>query len=156
MRRGDLEVSMRFALMLLTILVCATITFADDKPASQPADNATAIKPDDKDAIAANLDKDVIIEGSIDKAEWSKTGKVLIATFKDGAETKLQAIIFVKSREKFDKAFSGDVSKALSGAKVRVKGNLKEFKAAPEIVLDTVDQVTTVEASPVEKNEHRR
>src|SRR5438874_1954105 len=104
MRPGYLEVSMRFALILLTTLFCATITFADDKPASQPSDNATAIKPDDKDAIAANMDKDVVIEASIDKAEWSKTGKVLVATFKDGAETKLQAILFVKNREKFDKA----------------------------------------------------
>src|SRR5438132_9449968 len=104
---------MRLILLVLTILAASRIGFADDKPASQPADSSAQaiLSPGDKDAIAANLDKDVVVEGIIDKAEWSGSGKVMKATFKDGADTKLQAIIFVKNREKFDQAFSGDVSK---------------------------------------------
>jgi hypothetical protein len=94
------------------------------------------------------MDKAVVVEGTIDKADWSKSGKVMIATFKDADESKLSAIIFVANREKFDSAFSGDVTKALAGAKVRLKGKLKDYKGSPEMVLDTPDQVTIVEAAP--------
>ena len=158
--------TMRFSVLPATIIAIAAFTFAAntfayDKPASQPtsqgsATDATAIAPNDKDAIAAGMDKEVVIEGVIDKAEWSGSGKVMKATFKDAADTKLSAIIFVKAREAFDKAFSGDVSKALSGAKVRIKGKLKDFKGSPEMVLDTVDQVTIVEAAPPVAEEERK
>ena len=43
--------------------------------------------------------------------------------------------------------FSG---RSLSGAKVKIKGKLKEFRNAPEVVLDNVDQITIVEAAPAE------
>ena len=135
----------RFALILTLTAPFAPVVFADDAPTSQPTTDVSAIKPGDKDAITANIDKDVVIEGVIDKAVWSGTGKVMKATFKDGAETKLSAIIFVKNREAFDKAFSGNVTEALTGATVRIKGKLKEYRDAPEIVIDNVDQVTIVE-----------
>ena len=144
---------MRFWLFV-TLLVLSAQTFAAEpatKPASQPsadAESPTLLKPDDKDALIANLDKDVVIEGVIETAAWSSSGKVMNAKFKDSGESKLQVIVFVKNREKFDNAFSGDVTKALSGAKVRIKGKLKDYKGSPEIVLDQVNQITVVEAAP--------
>jgi hypothetical protein len=137
----------RLPLIVMLLAPLAPIAFADDTPASQPATepSAATIKASDKDAITANMDKDVVIEGVIDKAEWSATGKVMKATFKDGADSKLSAIIFVKNRDAFDKAFSGDVTKALDGASVRIKGKLKEYRDAPEIVLDSPDQITIVQ-----------
>jgi len=139
-------------LIAVALLVGPSMAIAEEPatpPASQPsADAGTLIQASDKDALAANKDKDVVVEGVIDKAEWSSTGKVMKATFKDAGESKLQTILFVKNREKFDQAFSGDVSKALSGAKVRVKGKLQEYRNAPEIVLNEVNQITVVEAAP--------
>lgn len=139
-------------LLLIGLLWVAPCTFADDKPASQPttAGSQSVIAAGDKDALTANMNKEATIEGTIDKAEWSSTGKVMKATFKEGADTKVAAIVFVKNRDKFDQAFSGHVSKALTGAKVRLKGKLKEFKGSPEIVLDDVNQVTIVEAAPAQ------
>ena len=103
-------------LTVLTLTFVARFTFADDTPTTQPSDTTapTTIKPDDKDAIGANQDKDVVIEGVIDTAAWSSSGKVFKATFKDSGDTKLQATIFSKNKDKFDQAFGGDVSKALS------------------------------------------
>jgi DNA/RNA endonuclease YhcR with UshA esterase domain len=135
-------------LIALLVLFAAACTLGEPATTAPATSNATVVKPDDKEAIAANMDKDVVIEGTIESAAWSGTGKVMAAHFKDGAETKLQAVIFVKNRDKFDKEFSGDVAKALTGAKVRVKGKLKEFKGSPEVVMDTADQVTIVEAAP--------
>ena len=80
---------------------CGGDQFRGCKPASQPSDssNSTLVKPSDHEAIVANI-KQVAIEATIDKAEWSKSGKAMIATFDGGAETKLQAVILVKDREK--------------------------------------------------------
>ena len=136
---------------VLTILAMVTPRFViAEEPTTKPADAATPtlIKPDDADAIKANIDKDVVIEGVIDKADWSGSGKVMKATFKDAGDSKLQVVVFVKDRQKFDEAFSGDVTKAMSGAKVRVKGKLKEYRNAPEIVMDQVNQLTLVDAAP--------
>src|SRR5262245_8158838 len=118
---------------IVPFLFVAVVSFAagpTTKPTTQPssesgAETPTLIKPDDKDALTANMDKDVVIEGVIEKAEWSSTGKVMRASFKDSGESKLQVIIFVKDREKFDKAFNEDVCRTLTSAKVRVKGKLK-------------------------------
>jgi hypothetical protein len=139
---------MRLWLILISICAAASLTLADDKPASQPTTDAAVIQANDKDALTANMDKAVVIEGTIDTAAWSSSGKVMKATFKDAADSKLSAIIFVANREKFDTAFSGDIAKALTGAKVRLKGKLKDYKGSPEIVLDAPDQVTIVEAAP--------
>src|SRR5258708_29351611 len=118
--------------ILLVGIVCVSrFTFAEDKPASPPSsqpasqpaadgNTPTLVAPGDKDALAANMDKDVVVEGVVDKAEWSSSGKVMKASFKEGGDTKLVVILFVKNREKFDAAFSGDVTKTLGGAKVRV------------------------------------
>ena len=140
---------MRYLSALISLLICTSITLAEDAPASQPAatTEAAVIAANDKDALAANQDKETSVEGVVDKAEWSGTGKVMRITFKDAAESKFQSVIFVKNREKFDKAFDGDVAKALTGAKVRVKGKLTEYRGAPEIALENVEQVTVVETA---------
>jgi hypothetical protein len=133
---------------LLFVIAFSAPSFAEPAttaPATQPSADATVLQPNDKDALAANIDKEVVVEGVIEKAEWSSTGKVMRATFKDAGESKFQAIIFVKDREKFDKAFDGDVAKALSGAKVKLKGKLQEYRNAPEMVLSDVGQITVVE-----------
>ena len=119
---------MRHGLILLSIFLCATFAFAEDKPATQPTTDATVIQASDKDTLAASMDKAIVVEGTIDKAVWSSTGKVMKATFKDAGDSKFSAIMFVANREKFDSAFSGDVTKALAGAKVRLKGKLKDYK----------------------------
>ena len=140
--------NVRIGVIVVALLVCGTLTWADDAPAAQPATAPSSgiLHPGDKDALAAAADKDVVIEGTIDKASWSSSGKVMKATFQDGADSKLSVIIFSSNKDKFDKAFNGDVAKTLTGAKVRLKGHLKDYKGTPEIVLDNVDQVTIVEA----------
>jgi hypothetical protein len=131
--------------IVLCLMVCGSLTRADDKPTTRPS--SAVLHPGDKDALAAAADKDVVIEGKIDNASWSSSGKVMKATFEGGADSKLSVIIFSTNKDKFDKAFSGDVSKTLTGAKVRLRGHLKDYKGAPELVLDNVDQITIVEAS---------
>src|SRR4051795_8963751 len=102
---------------------------AQDAPATQPGDSGSSvIDVSDKAALDAAMGKDVVIDGVVDSAAWSSSGKVMLIQFKKAAETKVAAAVFEKQKANFDKAFSGDVTKALTGAHVRIKGTLKDYK----------------------------
>jgi DNA/RNA endonuclease YhcR with UshA esterase domain len=118
----------------------------DEPPATQPTSQPVLVMVNDKAAVDAALDKDVILDGTIDSAAWSSSGKVMRIEFKDTAESKVQAVIFEKKRADFDAAFAGDVAKALGGKHVRINGRLKDYKGKPEIVIDQVHQITIVDA----------
>jgi DNA/RNA endonuclease YhcR with UshA esterase domain len=121
------------------------------EPASQPA----VIHVSDKDGMAAHMNKEVVVEGTISRAQWSRTGAVMNIDFKDADQTRFLAVIFVRQRAKFDDAFGGDVTRALTGAKVKLKGKLGEYggrseawRGRPQIILNDTTQVTIVEAAP--------
>lgn len=131
-------------------MLLVSAAHAQEAASTQAADHGDTpalVAAGDKAAIDANMEKDVVVEGVIEKAEWSSTGKVMRASFKDAPDTKLAAIIFEKTRPKFDEAYGGDVTKTLAGAKVRLKGKLHEYKGGAEIVLTTVNQITIMEPS---------
>jgi len=139
------------ASILVSVLLCGFVHAADapaTKPSTQPADEQRVpvlVKASDKAGLVAAMGKDVILEGVVDKAAWSSTGKVMQATFKDAGDPKLQLAIFSAKRVQFDEAFNGDIAKTLRGAKVRVHGTLKDFKGSPEILLDNVSNLTIME-----------
>src|SRR5207253_1848215 len=103
--------------------------------ASQPAGagGGTVIDPADKAAIEANMDKDVVVEGVVDTAAWSGSGKVMRVEFKGNQQSKLHAVLFASKKKDFDEAYSGDVAKTLTGARVRIKGKLEQYQSRPEI-----------------------
>ena len=111
----------------------------------------------DKDAIAAAMGEEVIIEGTIQLAEWSRSGKVMNIEFNDASESRLLAVIFERHRADLDPAFGGDVAKTLTGAKVRIKGVLAPYggrseawKGRPQIIITRGEQLTIVERAPEE------
>lgn len=132
---------------LLIFLVSVT-AFADG-PTTQPM---TLVDATDKAAVDAAMGKDVIIQGTVSAAEWSRSGAVMNIDFKGAEKSRLLAVLFQKTRATFDASFSGDVSKTLTGAKVRIKGKLvvyggqqESFKGRPQVILDRPDQITVVE-----------
>lgn len=123
--------------------------------AEEPATQQVVIDASDKSAIEANMEKQVIIKGEIKLAEWSKSGKVMNIDFANTEESKLLAVIFEKNRKAMDEAYSGDVAKTLTGAKVRLEGILKPYggkaesmKGRPQIIIDRITQITIVEPAP--------
>jgi DNA/RNA endonuclease YhcR with UshA esterase domain len=109
---------------------------------SQPSSAPSLIQATDADAIKAATNSDVVVEGVIESAEWSSTGKVMNAKFKD---SDLRTAAFSRIKNKLDQAFSGDVAKTLTGAKVRIRGNVTEFKGHPEITVNQTSQITILE-----------
>jgi DNA/RNA endonuclease YhcR with UshA esterase domain len=102
-----------------------------------------------------SLEKEVTVEGVCTEAAWSATGKVMNVRFRDTKESRFNAVVFVKNRQKMDAAFDGDVAKALSGQKIRLKGILTEYsgrdekrKGEPQIILNEPNQITIFPAEP--------
>lgn len=142
--------NLNFAQFVAVLLLVAVLVRADE-----PATQQVVIDASDKAAIDANMEKQVIIKGEIKLAEWSKSGKVMNIEFANTEESKLLAVIFDRNRKAMDEAYSGDVAKTLTGAKVRLEGVLKPYggkaesmKGRPQIIIDRITQITIVEPAP--------
>ncbi len=137
-------------ILLAGLLGIATIGAADEPAATQPTVQQGApllVDAADAAAVSAAMDMDVFLEGTIASAEWSDSGKLMRASFKNGAN-RLQVIVFEKKRAAFDAAFAGDVCKALIGARCRFSGHLKNYKGSGEVILDRVSQITIYDPAP--------
>lgn len=142
--------NLNFAQFVSVLLLIAVFARAEE-----PATQQVVIDASDKSAIEANMEKQVIIKGEIKLAEWSKSGKVMNIEFANTEESKLLAVIFEKNRKAMDEAYSGDIAKTLTGAKVRLEGVLKPYggkaesmKGRPQIIIDRITQITIVEPAP--------
>lgn len=137
---------MRWTMIALVVVlfgVCALVRAADEKPA--------VIDATDKAALEANEGKEVTVAGTVKKAAWSATGKVMNVEFDN---SPLIAAVFEKNKEKIDKAFDGDAAKKWTGAKVKVTGKVakyggksKAMEGKPQIVIDKPEQVVIEEAT---------
>jgi DNA/RNA endonuclease YhcR with UshA esterase domain len=142
----------RWIILAVWGLTCAWAQAQDSGATTQPA--SAVIQASDKEAIAAAMGNQVVVEGTIASAAWSRSGKVMNIEFADTSESGLLAVIFERSRADMDAAFGGDIGKALTGSKVRLKGTLQPYggrseamKGRPQIIINRGDQITIVEAA---------
>lgn len=144
---------MRTRLSLLFVLLAAAATLA--ARADDPAGKPPQVDAKDKAALEGAANKDVVVTGTIKKARWSSTGKVMTVEFED---SPLLGAVFERNKEAINAAFGGDAAKAWTGAKVKVRGKLgkyggkvKQYEDHPQIVITKADQVTVVEAKKEER-----
>jgi DNA/RNA endonuclease YhcR with UshA esterase domain len=123
-----------------------------EPPATQPSDEKPVlVDVSDKAAVDAAMNKEEFLEGVVESAAWAPSGKVMRIQFKNADESKVQAVIFEKKRVDFDQAFGGDITKALTGARVRIRGKLKDYKGRPEVTLDQIGKLSILDAAPATK-----
>jgi DNA/RNA endonuclease YhcR with UshA esterase domain len=136
--------------VLLATIICLSISlaYAEDKKEATTAP-AKAIAANDKDALEAAMKdkKAVAVAGTVSSAAWSSSGKVLIIKFADTEESGFTAVVFSKDKDKMDAAFNGDIAKTLSGAKVKIQGNVEAFREKPEIKISKPTQISIEEPS---------
>ena len=132
------------------LLIGTQLLFAQTAPSTHPV----VIDVTDKAAVEAAMDREAVVEGVVERAEWSRSGKVMNIEFK-GAENGLLAVVFERKRQQLDEAFAGDLAKALTGAKVRVRGTIKPYggraaamKGRPQIIIEDGQQITILEKAP--------
>src|SRR4051812_2171905 len=106
------------SIVLGIILVSASALIARQEPAtSQPV----LVDVSDKAAVEGAMNKEVELEGIVKKAEWNSKGSVFFINFEKTEESKVLAVAFEKKREALEKSFAGDLGKALTGARVRIR-----------------------------------
>lgn len=137
---------MRFRVAFMALWLCAMALAASPVRAADDPTKPADIDAGDKAALEAAIGKDVVIRGTIKKAEWSPTGKVMNVEFD---KSELIAAVFEKSKDAVNGGFGGDAAKKWAGAKVTIKGKLekyggrsKKFEGRPQIVISKPDQVT--------------
>jgi hypothetical protein len=116
------------------------------------AEEGAVIDVADKATLDAAKGTDVIVQGKVSKAEWSKSGKVCNVEFENAPHFMCAA--FDRNKEKLDAAFNGDFAKAMTGATVKISGKLAPYggriealKEATQIVIKETRQVTFVATS---------
>ncbi|MBC8106046.1 MAG: OB-fold nucleic acid binding domain-containing protein [Anaerolineae bacterium] len=125
-------------------LFSGTLLARQEPPASQPV----LVDVSDKAAVDAAMNKDVELEGVVRSATWNPKGSVFFVNFEKTEESKAMAVAFEKKREALDKSFSGDVGKALTGARVRIRGKLSDYKGKPQVIIDLPTQITILDPAP--------
>jgi hypothetical protein len=104
------------------------------------------------------MDRDVIVEGVVHVAEWSRSGKVMNIEFRGATENGLLVVLFERNRKRFDEAFAGDLGANITGARVRIRGTVQPYggrvesmKGRPQIILDYPQQLSNMELAPSTK-----
>ena len=132
-----------FAILCLTLMVRA------EDPTAQPILLDVSME---KSAFDQAIGKDVVVQGIVSTAAWSSSGKVMNIDFKNAGKSRFLAVIFERNRAKIDEGFGGDAAKAISGAKVRLRGALESYggavesmKGRPQLIINLGDQITILE-----------
>ena len=141
--------SRRSLVAVLCLLTVALVGFAGD--AEPPL---KVLDASDTAGIRKEVGREVIVTGVVSKAAWSRSGKVFNIEFEGNDSSDFAAAVFQRSRERFDRSFNGDLSQTLTGATVRLKGEIQEyggqssqFKGRPEMVLGAPTQITILDTS---------
>ena len=118
-------------------------------PSTQPSEGQGLIQANDQAALTASVGKEVVIEGIVSKAEWSKSGKVMNIEFKD---SQLMGAVFERDSKGLNEGFKGDFAKTITNAKVRVKAKLDKyggkdpkFEDRLQVIIKKAYQVTVME-----------
>lgn len=131
----------RFLLVaaVCSLLAGSALVRAEDAPAA--ASGIVAVS--DHDQIKANVDKEIVVEGKVEKAEWSRSGKVFNMTFEGVDENKFAVVYFERNKNKFDEALQGDAGKTLTGASVRIRGKVVAYKGKSENLKERLEMHLT-------------
>jgi DNA/RNA endonuclease YhcR with UshA esterase domain len=120
---------------------------AQNPPATAPTSQPSIIAASDGQLLKADMGNDVIVQGTATDAKWSASGRVFLIKFDDTSDG-FQGAIFAKSKDVMEKAFNGDLTAALEGAKIEIHGKLKTFKEHPEILIDNPEQIVVLVKGP--------
>ncbi|HWP41061.1 MAG TPA: hypothetical protein VNL70_09045 [Tepidisphaeraceae bacterium] len=138
----------RILIAMFGLVVMGLPLLAEEPSTTQPA----VIDATDTEALKAALGKEVVVEGYISKAEWSRSGRVMNIEFLDSV---LLGAVFERQRAKLDEAFGGDLAAALRDAKARFRGKLIEYggyveslKGRPQIIINSASQITILQPAP--------
>lgn len=133
---------------MFALLTCAPWVQASDDPDPTPA----PAKPEEvegvldalnTEAVTAAMGKIATVKGTVTEIFWVRDS-VLLITYQE-AKDGFVAVSFKKHREALDAGFDGDITTALKGKTIQVRGKVVEYQYRPQIVVETADQIEILE-----------
>jgi DNA/RNA endonuclease YhcR with UshA esterase domain len=122
--------------VLLMALSATTIGCAGTRPAGPVLINAS-----DKAAVQAAMPT-VTVAGVVSTV--TSTDEVVTINFQDTTDSRFYAVVLNNGRAAVEKAFDGDIAKAITGKTVHVTGVVTLYRGRPEIVISKPEQLTIV------------
>ena len=130
---------------LLALLCLVAFGFAE--PSTRPA----VVEAADAASLKDRVGERVTVTGVVSRAAWSRSGKVMNVEFERADADAFGLALFERDRGRFDAAFNGDVAATLTGATVRIRGEVTEYggrsdryAGRPEMILREPSQITIV------------
>jgi DNA/RNA endonuclease YhcR with UshA esterase domain len=141
---------MRNAVILVGVfaLLILVQVKAQDAPTTAPTSQPSLIGAGDEQTLNADMGNEVIVQGTISDAKWSPSGRVFLIKFQEGESSEFQGAILSKYKDMMEKAFNGDLTIALEGAKVQIHGKLQTYREHPEILIDKPEQIVITVKGP--------
>jgi hypothetical protein len=127
---------------LISVALLSSLTACMHSASTQPS----AMTPPPPRVISASSKADidsamptVIVTGVVDNVQAGENR--LTINFKDTKETQFYAIA-LSGADELNKAFGGDLAKAITAKAVRVTGHVVLYRGKPEIVISSPDQLS--------------
>ena len=115
-------------------------------PASAPAiAGRFAVK--DTDGLKIATGKEATVFGEISRISPSPSGSLTFVNFKGLQRGDFSVIIKKENKDVIDKAFDGDLTKALKGKSVEITGVILDYQGHPEIEVTKPGQIKIVETA---------
>jgi len=135
--------------LLFGVLLGAAV-FAD-APATQPATQSSTepttqtgpFKATDNDALTKAIGTTATVTGTVGRTNWYND-QILFINFKGNKRGQFTVIARAENRDALDKAFDGDIAKAIAGKTISVTGKIIKYRESPEMQLTTPDQLTII------------
>ena len=118
-------------------LLLALSTISAGCCATPPA-GPKLINASDKAAVDSAMPT-VTVVGVVDTV--TSTESVVTINFKDTKDSRIYAVILSAGRDAVEKAFNGNIAKAITGKTVHVTGNVVLYRGRPEIVISKPEQL---------------
>lgn len=112
---------------------------AQPMAASAPAPSAL-LSPADTATLLGRVGKQVTVEGVIERGGVSKTGAIRFLNFAGTRRGDLTLVFFVKSNPEL---YTEEHLARYIGQNVRVQGQVSLFEGTPQIVIGSLDQITS-------------
>jgi hypothetical protein len=120
------------------------------RPSTLPSIATTrpaAIAANDSKAIARAMGQPATVEGVVNTAFWSATGRVMNIEFVDVRPDGFYCAMFATQREQMDASFGGNMAGALSGARVQISGTITSYRDRPQIIIAEPEQIRVIAPS---------
>jgi hypothetical protein len=129
------------------LLLLCLVLVGGERP-NEESGRLPVLKAGDTAAVLEHVGQRIYVVGTVERAAWSRSGKVMNIVFEEAGDNGVMAVVFDGQRKQFDEGFGGDAAEFFTGKRLRLQGEVTMYggqveamKGRPEIVLRYASQI---------------